>query len=188
MNSNSISNLGKLSLKFLCLSFFLLTFSSCDPVDDDSLLRAALDGNVEEIKSLAEEEGFDVNKRNSHDDRTALMIAAQHGQKEAVKALIELEADVNLKDEEGLTALTLIGRKTILVTIDTRVEIAQILVEAGADVNVVDNEGNTVLMLFAYNKKLVQFFISKGVSITATNKAGETALMEASARLENRCS
>ena len=68
------------------------------------------------------------------DGMTALMIAAESGQVEVVKLLLDRGAAVNREDKQRLTALMWASGKGHL-------EIARLLLAAGADVHTVDVTG-----------------------------------------------
>ncbi len=85
---------------------------------------------------------------------TALMYAAWrlHTSKQhvdALQALIQAKADLDVKNENGKTALMLLldSKKLNEENLHTRYKAFTELVKAGADVNIEDNDGNTVLML-----------------------------------------
>jgi ankyrin repeat protein len=69
---------------------------------------------------------------------TALMYAARQGQINAVTALAEVGADLNLGDPEGCTAI-------MIAIINAHFDVAARLAEKGADSNVADNAGMTAL-------------------------------------------
>lgn len=71
---------------------------------------------------------------------TALHFAAREGQLEAVRALIEAGADLDVVDEEGTNAL-------VLATLNGHLDVTGLLLDAGADPNVADNFGRTVLFV-----------------------------------------
>ena len=80
-------------------------------------------------------------------------------------------ADLNLKNNEGQTAL--------MMAVDRdNLEIARTLVEAGADVNAADNDGNTVLHQAAIDgQEFVKYLVGKGANVNAINGKGKTAIM-----------
>ena len=74
--------------------------------------------------------GADVNSVNPADDhRSELMIAADEGNDNCVKLLIELGSDVNQMNEHSTPALTLAAEKGHLKCVKE-------LIAAGADVNI----------------------------------------------------
>ena len=76
-----------------------------------------------------------------------LMKATLKGSSSSVIQLLKSGADVNAKNNEGVTPLMVAsgtGNKTIL----------DILLSAGADVNATSNDGVTALMLAIYTNKI----------------------------------
>lgn len=71
---------------------------------------------------------------------TPLMVAAERGYTEVVKALIDSGADVNAQRNNGWSALIHAARHG-------RTETVRVLMDAGADVNAKSNDGETALML-----------------------------------------
>jgi len=71
---------------------------------------------------------------------TPLMVAAERGYTEVVKALIDSGADVNAQRNNGWSALIHAARYG-------RTETVRVLMDAGADVNAKSNDGKTALML-----------------------------------------
>lgn len=67
------------------------------------LLKAAIDGDLPEIKRLLLE-GANPNATNRFGE-TVLMLAAANGDEESVKALLDGGADKNIKSKTGQTAL-----------------------------------------------------------------------------------
>ena len=108
----------------------------------------------------------------------ALIDAAMDGNFEKVKLLIEKGADIDAKDNDGVTALMYVSRAGDL-------EIAKYLVENGADVNAKDKEGWSVLMEASYegHLKVVKYLIENGkVNVNSKDDDGWNALMRASWR------
>ena len=69
--------------------------------------------------------GSEVNTRDRH-GQTALMLAAHHGYRELVEALVEAGADLNVTAKYNLTAL-------MLAIVAGHAAVARVLVRAGAD-------------------------------------------------------
>ena len=99
----------------------------------------------------------------------ALMDAAYDGNIEAVKQHIAAGADVNAKDENGVTPLHWTETE----------EIAELLIAKGADVNAKDDwSGSTPLhraATFGY-KEIAELLIAKGADVNARTGSGETPL------------
>ena len=137
--------------------------------------------------------------------------AAMQSDREAVKALIKLKADVNVAQGDGMTALhwaafkddTEIARLLVVagagVKAVTRVEaltplmlaaangnaaLMDVLLKAGSDVNNAKTDGTTILMAAAGSgsAEAVKLLLDRGAAINATEAArGQTALMFAAA-------
>lgn len=71
---------------------------------NENLLNAVQEGHISLIKSLLSKNA-DINVRATIDGFTPLMLAARWGHTDVVSTLIELGADVKIKDGKGQTAL-----------------------------------------------------------------------------------
>jgi len=106
------------------------------------------------IELIREKAGIEKIKSNLWDHRhnkdyvnivnkdvvTALMYACIYNNIEAVKLLLEANADVNIVNKDGDTVLMIACRKG-----DT--EAVKLLLEANADVNMVNKYGNSAWMI-----------------------------------------
>ena len=112
----------------------------------------------------------DINARDDH-GRTALNLAAAHGDIDQVKLLLDKGANVNAKDSDGATPLHAAARKGHLA-------IAELLVARGADVNAASNNGATPLHLAgAYgNMGLADWLAGKVADVNARDNVGRTPL------------
>jgi serine/threonine-protein phosphatase 6 regulatory ankyrin repeat subunit A/serine/threonine-protein phosphatase 6 regulatory ankyrin repeat subunit B len=107
---------------------------------------------------------------------TALHIAAEQGQLEAMNMLIEGRADIEEKDNDGKTALMHAvipynngHKKSDHKTPHLMIEMINKLVECGANINAKDNNGMTALMHAAKHcassREVVERLIALGAII-----------------------
>ena len=103
----------------------------------DSIWSAAAEGNLNSVKEhLAK--GLDINAKGGTLKSSALVSATLYDQVKMTEFLIQSGADVNVKGDDGGTALhaaAFLGQY----------EIAKLLIQNGADVNARNNEGETVI-------------------------------------------
>ena len=74
------------------------------------MCRAARVGDVEKVKTLVKA-GQDVNQRDWRKGRTPLIWAAVEGHTDCVEYLIQIGAQLHLKDKDSNTALHLASQK-----------------------------------------------------------------------------
>jgi ankyrin repeat protein len=84
---------------------------------------------------------------------TALLFAAQHGASDAVRALAEAGADLNLPDPDGLTPL-------MMAIVNAHYDTAALLLDKGADVNRTDKSGRGALF-FAVDMNTLEWLFSR---------------------------
>lgn len=144
-------------------------YQSRDDSEVTALMRAARDGERQNLKALIEQ-GVDLNAKDSY-GWTALVYATIRGDLYAVKALLDNGADANVKSDSGHTALHSAAQYGHL-------SIVKELIEKGADLNQSDDNGMTPLMQAASsgNSDLVKYLLAKGADVNASNKRGQTAL------------
>ncbi|MBT4855783.1 hypothetical protein HOM50_02335 [bacterium] len=138
----------------------------------------------------------------------SLMVAAYEGSPQELYSLIVDGADVNYKDDAGMTPLMYAAQDNSIEKIDmlvaagadvnavrdggwtvlmyavgyASVESVDLLLSAGADVNARNNEGTTVLMCGVSDEisgEIVDVLLSAGAEVNVQNKLGLTALMYA---------
>ena len=135
---------------------------------------------VLDVISALLEIGVNVNV-NAKDQNgcTALMSSADNDSNsciDIIKFLLKSGADLELKDDNGSTALIYAVKANNIPAVDT-------LIDAGADINTQDNNGLTLLMtaiLWSFNDdevvSLIDFLLRKGADPSIRGKKGETAL------------
>jgi uncharacterized protein len=150
--------------------------------------------------------GINVNEQVEPDGETALILAASRGDLPIVKTLLGRQADPNINDKGGFTALfrALAGRHhevaelilaqpklnlnqrglnrvTALISYASRdrADIVKSLIDRGADVTLQDGDGDTALHLTVQNgnAELTKLLLSKGAPVNIKNKVGGTPLM-----------
>jgi len=96
---------------------------------------AVLSGNLEAVKQHIKA-GTDINEKDAMSGSTPLISAATFDKIEIVKALIDANADLSLKNNDGATALH-------SASFFGRIEIVQMLIDAKADKSIRNNFGAT---------------------------------------------
>ena len=105
-----------------------------------------------------------------NDKNTTLLHEAVIADKyEIVKFLIDMGANVNVKNQSGEPPLFIAKNK----------DIALLLIKNGADVNVKKKSGITPLFDWLYNKDVAQVLIEHRADINAKNEYGQTPLLRA---------
>ena len=101
--------------------------------------------------------------------------AAKIGNTEVVKLLIKENADVNVQDEDGWTAL-------LLASLNGHTQVVELLIKENADVNIQKKNGVTALMLASVygHTQVVELLIKENADVKIQSKEGVTALMLAS--------
>ncbi len=110
--------------------------------------------------------------------QSEILLAAKEGDYIKLVNSISSGADLNSRDEHGLTPL-------MWAAVQGHSTVAEVLIENGADVNAVNVNGDTALMwagLVGY-EDLVKLLIEGGADVNASDpNSGVTALMAASSR------
>ncbi|MGK7397394.1 MAG: ankyrin repeat domain-containing protein [Candidatus Cyclobacteriaceae bacterium M3_2C_046] len=96
---------------------------------------AVLSGNLEVVNQHIEA-GTDINKPEPMSGSTPLISATTFGKTDIAKALIDADADLSIKNNDGATALH-------VAAFFCRVEIVQMLIDANADKTLRNNFGAT---------------------------------------------
>ena len=121
---------------------------------EDNLWGAARTGDLDGIKRYLEE-GADIDELSEQTHLSPLAWATMMGETKAVKLLIQLGADVNVRQEDGGTPLH-------IAFFLGRAEISEILLKEGADVNVKNNRGeipaNGLMAPWVFTRFLTNMF------------------------------
>ncbi len=162
---------------FLIFSVFLTPtiHAASDLTDQELLLKAAENGNLEGVKKLIEA-GIDPNTTDDF-GRTPLMLASRDDHFGIVKYLLKIEGvKPNLQDNDGFTAL-------IFATIEEFENIVKLLLEHNADPNLQNNDGFAALIMASYQgfENIVKLLLKHNVNPNLQMNNGFTALMFASA-------
>ncbi|ORX61169.1 ankyrin [Piromyces finnis] len=116
---------------------------------------------------------IDVNVRDDHNN-TALIEASNYPYLfNNIKTFIKLNANVNVINDEGTSALL-----NSCKLADNK--IFKLLVNKGANIYITDNQGNNALMYACSNNDIykIRYLLKKGINIDTQNSDGETALMQ----------
>lgn len=164
----------------------------------DFIRRAERDIDLETNQQNQIKEIIDNNDVNARYEagNTILMLIANENFQESKKAssvvdtLIQAGADINIKNDQGDTALLIASRQRLENSF-----IFKKLISAGADVRVRDNKGKTLLInliennsvldsfsnlgQWYYGSEVVEELIKAGVDVNAKDNNGKTALMYA---------
>ncbi|MBS1969863.1 MAG: ankyrin repeat domain-containing protein [Bdellovibrionales bacterium] len=143
-------------------------------VTPEQALEAAAVGNVVTLKKFKTSKG-DLNTQNSH-GLTPLMQAVANGQRKAVDYLLSQKVNLELKNENGDTALAMaLG--------NDHDQIAASLINAGAKTDVLGGENKNTLMFIAASTnatKTLELLTKKAPEqINQKNQKGEAPLHEA---------
>ncbi|MDH4271667.1 MAG: ankyrin repeat domain-containing protein [Candidatus Aminicenantes bacterium] len=171
---------------------------------EEDIILAAKEGDVQKVKVLLDGNPELVRTTDSGMGATALHWAAIYGRKEAVRVLLQHNADVNAVESHSGTTMhwaahfndpevidwlldkgaridhaNQMGRTPLHVAARRgSLDVVRRLIERGADIQAAVNDGSTALLIAARNghREVVDFLIAAGVSKTAKNNKGESYL------------
>ena len=125
--------------------------------------------------STNDQEEIEKQEKESETMTEQLVLAAENGEIEVLRNLVEAGADTNAQDANGRTAV-------MIATYNNDIEAVKLLVEAGADVNIQDDMKNNPLLYAGAEGflEILKLTINAGADPTITNRYGGTALIPAS--------
>lgn len=136
---------------------------------ENDLIRASKRGSSKTVEDICKK---NPNIINDADNilRTSLMWASLNNFLMVVKILIKYNADVNLRDLDGRTALMMASTPKII----------DILLKSGANVNIQNNNGETIIMEYlmwseTLNEnffKYIEKFLEYGLDLSIKNNEG----------------
>jgi len=158
------------------------------------LLFFPIANNDEQSLLYLLEKGININQKDTHEGKTALIYACEYGHQKIIKLLIDYGSNINEKDKNGENALIIAFKYGYLEIVklliqnstnDNYLKIIDLLIknnELSRNMNKKDKDGNTPLMLACHNGylEIVQFLIKNGANVNEKNHIGENALMFAS--------
>ena len=100
--------------------------------------------------------------------------AAKTGNTEVVKLQLKEHVNVNIQDEDGVTAL-------MLASLNGHTQVVELLLKNNADVNIQKEDGVTALMLASQNghTQIVELLLQENIDVNVQGTNGENALMMA---------
>jgi len=153
---------------------FKTVHGAADPI----FLAIAGDAPVATIKYLIDQPGVDL-KHPTVEGRSYLHIAANKSNAEITDYLITKGSDMNMFDAHDHTALTFAAYQGSLT-----IPVTEVFMKHGVDIKQkFTNKGgaNLILLEVGFDKdlSLTNYLVSKGVSLNATDDAGNTAFDDA---------
>lgn len=146
-----------------------------------ALGQAVFRGKVAAARILIEAGADMLNAFNPNSAGNALMVAAERGDLEMVKLLIEKGFPVNAKSPDGSTALI----AAITNYSNSKFETVKFLLDSGANPNIVIESKNpdycpvTLSFVSEYNLDLLKFLVARGADVNLACGNGDTALVQA---------
>jgi ankyrin repeat protein len=143
--------------------------STSDPASEEALRQAALEGIIEQVKSLLDH-GAKVDAPDA-DGHTALMFAAFNGHSDVILLLLDQGAALDRRDLMGRTAL-------LYASTGPFPETVKILLDKGAKPNVVDSDEHFSPLMHAAaegNLAVVKVLIKHGADLSLVDVDGDDA-------------
>ncbi|XP_036081731.1 ankycorbin isoform X4 [Rousettus aegyptiacus] len=174
--------------------------------NDDRLLQAVENGDVEKVASLLGKKGASATKQDN-EGKTAFHLAATKGHVECLRVMVTHGVDVTAQDAAGHSALHLAAKnghhecikkllqsKCPAESVDSSgktalhyaaaqgcLQAVQVLCEHKSPINLKDLDGNIPLLLAVQSghSEVCRFLLDHGADVNSRDKNGRTALMVA---------
>uniref|UniRef100_A0A2I3S1L8 Retinoic acid induced 14 n=1 Tax=Pan troglodytes TaxID=9598 RepID=A0A2I3S1L8_PANTR len=138
--------------------------------NDDRLLQAVENGDVEKVASLLGKKGASATKHDS-EGKTAFHLAAAKGHVECLRVMVTHGVDVTAQDTTGHSALHLAAK-------NSHHECIRKLLQSKCPAESVDSSGKTALHYVKSKSEFIcHFLLDHGADVNSRNKSGRTALM-----------
>ena len=157
----------------------ILLKAGADPniadANGDTLSHYAVRGNAsKEVLQNIIDHGADVNVTNN-ENQTALLLACEDGNENAITVLLKAGADPNIADADGDICLHDAVRR------DNSKEVIQAIIDHGADVNATNQDNCTALMFACHkgNEEIINILLKAGADPSIADGDGDTCLYDA---------
>ncbi|KAL7924481.1 putative ankyrin repeat protein [Trichoderma austrokoningii] len=124
--------------------------------------------NMEILKLLVEKFAVDISETDSSGNCALFRVVAGHHWwhvHRALPYLLDMGADVNMRDEHGQTVLHMALQPDVGVSGPYNWDAAKILIQRGADVNAVDGSGQSCLARAKHNADMIKYLIQHGAVV-----------------------
>mmetsp|Transcript_8890 Transcript_8890/g.28218 ORF Transcript_8890/g.28218 Transcript_8890/m.28218 type:complete len:213 (-) Transcript_8890:60-698(-) len=151
----------------------VVTRDSSDALTAETLLESAETGDLETVKRIISSGAVDIDAVDEVDSYSALMMSAEAGHLDIVKALKEAGAQIEIRDSYGRTPL-------YAAAVAGHIDVVSYLVRvAGADVAALDCENRSVLWACCAVRRVdiaAVLLESEKCNLNSVAGSGETAI------------
>lgn len=126
------------------------------------LLQTVFEGRKADLVRRLQQAGVDIDTFFDAIGRTSLMVAVQRENPKMVRCLLDLGADAEIKDQEGMNALLLACNSATISS-----ELVQILLDKGVDMRLTNMHGQSALHYGCYRGlfQICRLLIQSGFNV-----------------------